>query len=123
VTNRPPDSTAQQGLLEIFDATEPEGEPQLGLYATEIPDLPEKELERIDREMSQAGVLLEKATKAQTMLLGRFAAAAAPDGTLRFPFVATLRRFLAATRSLDDAAAAALSDDALAELWRAADER
>jgi len=49
--------------------------------------------------------------------------AAGPDQTVRFPFIATLRRFLAATKSLDDATEAALSDDALTKLWRDADER
>jgi hypothetical protein len=76
-----------------------------------------EELDRIARETSRASLLVEEATEAQVLLLLRLAAAA-PDAQLRFPLVATLDRFLAATAALDANAAQAVSDDALAALWR-----
>jgi hypothetical protein len=118
---------SKQGLLEISDVRGLVGGapgvriPPLGLGSMRQLGLSEDERNRIGREIGQGTLLLDKATRGQEELLLRLVASG-PDRRLRFPFIATLRRFLAATASLDDAAAAALSDDALAKLWRDADE-
>jgi hypothetical protein len=117
---------SKQGLIQIRDVGRLErataDRPRLGLGVAKQLGLSEAERDRIGEEIGEGDLILSKATRAQLVLLQRLAAAA-PERCLRFPFIATVRRFLAATASLDDAAASALSDDALAQLWRDADER
>lgn len=77
--------------------------------------------DRIAQEAHIAAVLISKASPAQVALVERVARAAG-DAGVQFPFVTMLAKFLAATRTLDEKAAAKLSDDEVARLWRDATE-
>jgi hypothetical protein len=95
--------------------------PRLGVGPTDVFGTPIRERQRIAREAADAALLVTNATPAQSRLLQRLAAAYPTNGVC-FPFVATLQRFLAATASVDDAAAATLDEAAIARLWREAAE-
>lgn len=78
-----------------------------------------QEHDRIADEATRAAVLVNHASMVQARLLERLAAVS-PDRELRFPFAGKLENFLSATAHLDDAAAAALSDEDLVALWEGA---
>ena len=115
---------AERGERELRSAP---GEPELRMVLTKTgsvtfevvgrsgraPTVPD----RIAQEAHIAGVLISKASPAQVALVERVARAVG-DAGVRFPFVSMLAKFLAATRKLDPKAAAKLSDDQVAALWR-----
>lgn len=75
-----------------------------------------EEHDRIACEAARAAVLVTDAPDQHADVLERLVRVA-PGGELRFPFVATLERFMAEIAQLDDASTAALSDDELLALW------
>lgn len=77
--------------------------------------------EWIAQEAHVASVLIAKASPAQVALVERVARAAG-DAGVQFPLATMLAKFLAATRTLDENAAAKLSDTEVARLWREATE-
>ena len=112
---------AQQAVVELWVVGPPRGErPRLGALPADHFGTSPEEHDRIAREAGRTSLLAGQASLAQARLLERLANAA-PGGRLRFPYVATLERFLAATNSLDIAATAALSDEQVVALWRAAE--
>jgi hypothetical protein len=107
-----------QAVIELWVVGPPRGErPRLGVMPADHFGTSPEEHDRIAREAGRASLLVGQASLAQAQLLQRLANAAT-GGRVRVPFVATLERFLAVTSSLDIAAAAALSDEEIAALWR-----
>jgi hypothetical protein len=99
----------------------PDGErPQIAVWPDEHFGATSEERDRLATEATRAVVLVAEGGDTQARLLERVARAS-PDGQLRFSYAATLERFMAVTAGLDDASAAALSDDELVALWRDAD--
>jgi hypothetical protein len=114
---------AQEALIEVLVAGPPQGgRPRLAVGPNAPFDTAPEERERVNREATRAVVLVDDAPLHQLRLLERLAGLS-PEGGLRFPFVATLEHFLAATTALDDDAAAALPDGELLERWRDAERR
>lgn len=72
----------------------------------------------IERDANGSRWLISKASPAQISLLERVSRGPG----VQFPFASMLAKFLAATRTLDEKAAAKLSDAQVAELWRTATE-
>jgi hypothetical protein len=94
--------------------------PAVGTSSLGAEEVDENERARIGVEAARGKVLINKAKRHQQHLLERLARAAGPRG-VRFFLLSTLEKFLAATKSLDAKAAATLSHDELAELWRTAE--
>jgi hypothetical protein len=111
----------RHAVIELWVAGPPRDErPRLAVFPADHFGTAPEEHDRIAREASLASHLVGRASLAQARLLERLANAATGH-RLRFVFVATLERFLAATVALDPAAAAALSDAELAARWQTAD--
>lgn len=90
--------------------------PGVGLGPFVHPGTSREEKARIADEAMAAGQLMTAAPRAQWSLLERLVRAA-PGQQLEFPGIETLACFLDATRALDEAAAAALSDGELLARW------
>jgi hypothetical protein len=113
----------KHAVIQLLALDTPEGErPRIAVGPDEHFDTSPEERNRIAHEAGRAALLVTEAPDNQAYMLERLAGIA-PEGELRFSFVATLERFLDETAKLDDASAAALSDDQLLGLWRDAERK